>query len=203
MDIAYFKRFRMEIRLAGRELALPPTPGHYHFLPWNGSLLDAFARAKYLSFRGEVDAEVFPCLSEFDGCRRLMAEIAAKPGFLPEATWLVVGCCPAKWGSPILADTKVGTVLTQARLEYCGTVQGIRTRPGYGAIQNLGVAKEHRRGGLGMNLLLRALAGFREAGVDCVSLDVTAQNQNAIRLYRRVGFQPVRVLYKAVEPEYA
>jgi ribosomal protein S18 acetylase RimI-like enzyme len=54
-----------------------------------------------------------------------------------------------------------------------------------------------------MNLLLRALAGFRRAGIDCVSLDVTSQNQNAIRLYRRVGFQPVRVLYKTVEPEYA
>jgi ribosomal protein S18 acetylase RimI-like enzyme len=202
MDIAYFKRFRMEIRLAGRDLTPPPVAAHYRFLRWNDSLLDAFARAKYLSFRGEVDCEVFPCLANFDGCRRLMAEIAAKPGFLPEATWLAVARRGRPGDSSIFAGAKIGTV-PGARLEYCGTVQGICTRPGCGAIQNLGVAHRHRRGGLGMNLLLRALAGFRRAGVERVSLDVTFQNQNAIRLYRRVGFQPVRVLYKAVEPEYA
>jgi hypothetical protein len=186
MEMAYFKRFRMEIRLAGRDLTPPPAPAHYHFLAWQGTLLEAFARAKYLSFRGEIDSRVFPCLGEFDGCRRLMAEIAAKPGFLPEATWLVV-------------DARG----PNTRLDYCGTVQGVCTRPGYGAIQNLGVACQHRRGGLGMNLLLRALAGFRQAGIQRVMLDVTSHNYNAISLYRRVGFTPVRVLYKAVQAEYA
>ena len=105
------------------------------------------AQAKYLSFRDELDAQVFPCLGEFDGCRRLMAEIARKPGFLPEATWLAVHL-PGGWRRP----------------EYCGTVQGVRDRHGLGAIQNLGVVPEHRRGGLGTSLLLRALAGFRRRG---------------------------------------
>ena len=47
-------------------------------------------RAKYLSFHSEIDANVFPCLGEYDGCVRLMQEISRKDGFLPEATWLVV-----------------------------------------------------------------------------------------------------------------
>ena len=51
-----------------------------------------------------------------------MAEIAGKPGFLPEATWLVI-----RSNNPI------------GRLEYCGTVQGVRDERGVGAIQNLGV----------------------------------------------------------------
>jgi hypothetical protein len=155
-------------------------------IAWELPLLDAFARAKYLSFRSELDANVFPCLSEFEGCRRLMTEIARKPGFLPEATWLVVY-------SPGGGE----------RSEYCGTVQGIRDKHGLGAIQNLGVAPEHRGCGLGRSLLLRALAGFRQAGLHRVYLEVTAQNDAAIRLYRRVGFVTIRTVYKAVEAAYS
>jgi ribosomal protein S18 acetylase RimI-like enzyme len=186
MDIAYFKRFRMEINLAERDLTPAPPPDHYCFLPWEESLLDAFARAKYLSFRGEIDTGVFPCLADFDGCRRLMLEIVRKPGFLPESTWLAVHSAGGG-----------------ARPEYCGTVQGVRDRHGLGAIQNIGVAAEHRRSGLGAGLLLRSLAGFRSAGVRRVSLEVTAQNTAAIRLYRRVGFTPVRTVYKTVEAAYS
>ena len=89
MDLMYFKRYRMEITLAGRDLVPPRAPEGYRFEAWNPALLDAFAEAKYLSFRGEIDANVFPCLGELDGCRRLMQEIVRKPGFLPETTWLL------------------------------------------------------------------------------------------------------------------
>jgi len=176
----------MEINLAGRDLRPMPLPDDYFFLPWEESLLDAFARAKYLSFRDELDANVFPCLADFAGCRRLMAEIVDKPGFLPEATWLLVH--------------QAGR---QERPEYCGAVQGIRNRHGSGAIQNLGVAGDHRRRGLGTSLLLRSLAGFRHSGVRRVYLEVTAENDDAVRLYRRVGFSTIRALYKTVETAYS
>jgi ribosomal protein S18 acetylase RimI-like enzyme len=186
MNLAYFKRLRMDINLSGRGLMPTPVPEHYHFLLWEESLLDAFARAKYLSFRGEIDTEVFPCLAEFDGCRRLMREIVRKPGFVPESTWLVVHA-PGNGARP----------------EYCGTVQGVRDCHGCGAIQNIGVAPEHRRSGLGTGLLLRSLAGFLAAGVHRVYLEVTMQNEAAIRLYRRVGFTPLRTVYKTVEAAYS
>jgi ribosomal protein S18 acetylase RimI-like enzyme len=182
MDIAYFKRFRMEIKLSGRVLDPTPAPRRYCFLPWDGALLDAFARAKYLGFRDEIDTRVFPCLADFAGCRRLMAEIAGSPGFLPAATWLVV------W----LPEG-------DARPQYCGTVQGVRDRYGIGAIQNLAVAREHRRRGLGESLVLRALGGFRRSGVGRVTLEVTADNHAAIRLYRRMGFSAFKTVYKAIE----
>jgi len=182
MDLAYCKRFRMEIDLTGRNLGLPQPPAGYAFLPWDGSLLDAFAQAKYLSFRGEMDAEVFPCLSEYEGCRRLMAEIAGRPGFLPGATWLLV------YESS-----------QSAKPEYCGTIQGVRDQHGLGAIQNLGVAPRHRRAGLGTCLLLRSLVGFRQAGVRRVYLEVTAKNRGAIRLYQRAGFVALRTVYKTIE----
>ncbi len=186
MDIAYFKRFRMEIKLAGRDLTPPPIPPHYYFLPWEGSLLDAFSQAKYRSFRNELDANVFPCLSEFEGCRRLMGEIVRKPGFLPGATWLAVYSLGGR-----------------NRPEYCGVVQGVRDKYGLGAIQNIGIVPEHRNAGLGTSLLLHSLAGFRRAGAERVYLEVTAQNDGAIRLYRRVGFIAIRTVYKAVEAEYS
>ena len=67
MDLMYFKRYRMEISLAGHSLAPLGLPEGYRFEAWKPALLDAFAEAKYLSFRGEIDANVFPCLG--DGCR--------------------------------------------------------------------------------------------------------------------------------------
>jgi ribosomal protein S18 acetylase RimI-like enzyme len=186
MDLTYFKRYRMEIDLAGRTLTPPPMSDCYHFLPWQESLLGAFAEAKYLSFRGEIDANVFPCLGDFEGCRRLMREIANKPGFLPGATWLLTN-----------ADGQ------RRKAEHCGTVQGIRDRAGLGAIQNLGVAPAYRNTGLGTCLLFHSLQGFRNAGLTRVYLEVTAQNEGAIRLYRRVGFVTVKTVYKAVEPVYS
>jgi ribosomal protein S18 acetylase RimI-like enzyme len=185
MDLTYFKRFRMEIDLAGRDLTPRLVPPNYYFLPWQESLLDAFSEAKYRSFRHELDANVFPCLSEFDGCRKLMAEIVRKPGFVPGATWLAV--CSGDG---------------RARPDYCGTVQGIRDRQGRGAIQNLGIVPAHRNLGLGTSLLWHALLGFRQTGVRRVSLEVTAQNDGAIRLYQRAGFVVMRTVYKAVETEY-
>jgi len=184
MQLTYFKRYRMEIDLAGQDLSRPPPPG-YRLIGWDHSLLEAFALAKFLSFRTEIDANVFPCLGELDGCRRLMKEIVAKPGFLSDATWLAVRDQSGR-----------------KRPEYCGTIQGIRDNQGFGAIQNLGVVPEHRDCGLGTVLLLQALAGFRSAGLNRVYLEVTSQNEGAIRLYRRLGFTPVKTVFKAVEPAY-
>jgi ribosomal protein S18 acetylase RimI-like enzyme len=191
MDLMYFKRYRMEIKLADLDLAPARAPVGYHFEPWTPPLLDDFSEAKYLSFRSEIDANVFPCLGDLDGCRRLMREIVRKPGFLPETTWLLTY---GRNGAP----STLGR-----RPEFCGTVQGIRDASGLGAIQNLGIAPEHRNGGLGTILLFYSLRGFRRAGLGRVYLEVTAQNEGAIRLYRRLGFVTVKTVYKAVEHVYS
>jgi hypothetical protein len=175
LNIAYFKRFRMEVDLND----LPPLgalPEGYCWLPWDESLLATHAEVKFRSFIDEIDAVVFPSLSTLSGCQNLMREISRKQGFCPEATWLL--------GSPD---------------GHCGTVQGLRDRSGMGAIQNLGVAASHRGRGLGGALLLQALHGFRRAGLGRAFLEVTAQNDGAIRLYRRLGFRCRKTIYKAVD----
>lgn len=218
MGLTYFKRFRMEIDLAQHFLRCGPLPSGYRLVPWHAASIEAHAEAKYHSFRHELDANVFPCLGDLEGCYRLMTEISRKQGFLPAATWLLEYRPPAKVvqatprASQQAAEPKVpdgagvpsrpGERIAangQDAVEYCGTIQGIRDISGVGAIQNFGVTPEHRGRGLGTQLMAASLAGFASAGIRRVYLEVTAQNEAAIRLYRRLGFVRVRTIYKAVE----
>jgi ribosomal protein S18 acetylase RimI-like enzyme len=172
--ISYVKRFKMEMDL--REvLAAPALPAGHAWVPWDATLLETHAEVLFLSFRLEIDAAVFPSFGDRLGCSCLMAEMTRKPGFLASATWLLIG--PGG---------------------YVGSVQGLRECSGVGAIQNLGVVAGARGHGFGTALLLQALHGFRTAGLARGRLEVTAQNESAIRLYRRLGFRCCKTVYKAV-----
>jgi ribosomal protein S18 acetylase RimI-like enzyme len=186
MGVTYFKRYRMEVDLAGPLFAAPDLPAGYVVLPWHNALLEAHAEAKYRSFYLEIDANVFPCLGEREGCVRLMREISRRDGFVAEATWLL--------------GFREGN---GASTEYCGTIQGICDAKRFGAVQNLGITPGHRDLGLGSVLLHRALCGFRDVGLRRAYLEVTAQNTGAIRLYERLGFRRVKTVYKAAEVAYA
>lgn len=202
MGVTYFKRFRMEIDLASPRAARSWSegiasdepgdyadgrlPDDYFLVAWDPVLLETHVDVKYRSFCFEIDAHVFPCLADREGCRRLMWDISQREGFLPDSTWLM-GYRP------------VG----QREAEYCGTVQGIRDRHGFGSVQNLGVTPAHRGLGLGSHLLAAALAGFRRSQLNRAFLEVTAQNEGALRLYQRLGFRKTRTVYKAVEVAYA
>lgn len=167
----YTKRYRME-RDLGDLPAVPELPPGYAWMPWRDELLIAHADAKFQSFRDEFDSCIFPSLASPDGCLSLMRGIAAKATFIPEATWLI-------------AHVR-GVV---------GTIQGLRDRE-FGAIQNVGVVPIHRGRNLGRILLLKALHGFRRAGLRRANLEVTAKNHPAMGLYRRLGFRSTRTIYK-------
>jgi ribosomal protein S18 acetylase RimI-like enzyme len=177
-SVCYFKRYKMELDL--HDLPAGYLPPGFACLPWSAELLEAHAQVLYGSFNQEIDANVFPSLSTPDGCRMLMTEISRKWGFLPGATWLLIGAAGP-----------------------CGTVQGVRERSGLGAIQNLGILPSWRNRGLGRGLLLYALHGFWAAALGRALLEVTAQNDGAIRLYRRLGFRRRKTLYKAVGEQRA
>lgn len=182
MAVAYFRRFRMEIDLGQVNLSIPVLPKGYTCVPWDPSLLDRHAFVKFQSFHGEIDARVFRCLGELDGCQRLMGEIASQKGFLPLTTWLITFQAP---GNAAAID--------------CGTIQGLAHSTVLGAIQNVGVIPSRRGCGLGRALLLKSLDGFRQSGMRRVYLEVTAKNKPAIGLYRSLGFRLTRTMYKAAE----
>ena len=56
-----------------------------------------------------------------------------------------------------------------------------------------------RGGGLGSVLIEQALSGFETAGAYQVTLEVTAENVAAIRLYQRLGFRRSKTVYKPVD----
>ena len=185
MTVTYFKRYRMQFDLREGCLENQPLAAGYALVPWSIEVLEAHANAKFRSFREELDANVFPCLGDAEGCLRLMKEISCRQGFISKATWLVTYQNP---------DTGI--------VENCGTVQGIREQPDVGSIQNLGIAPTHRGKGLGSALLSRALQGFNSAGIQFVTLEVTAQNYGAVRLYHRMGFRTLRTVFKSIDVAY-
>lgn len=173
MRIQYFKRYKMIVDL--RNLPQPVLPQGFQFVPWCPEILETHADVLYQSFYGEIDSIVFSSLGDRMGCTILMSELSRKNGFEPQATWLL-------WGPD----------------GPCGSIQGLRDPQQQGAIQNLGILPGYREQGLGTQLLLQALQGFRRSGLGRGILEVTAENAPAIRLYRRLGFRQSKVLYKPV-----
>jgi len=184
MGLTYFKRYKMEIRLDRVELPAISLARGVELLPWSNDLLSDHALAKWESFRSEIDAHVFPCLGERDGCTQLMREISCRPNFIPEATWLATSTTETSW-------------------QPCGTIQGLMVSPREGAIQNLGVHPNFRDQGIGRGLLVQALRGFRAVGCTHAQLEVTVQNAAAIRLYERIGFRRTETLFKVADVIYA
>ncbi len=164
------------------ECPLPPPqlPEGYRFVRWRDDLVDRHAAVKYESFRGEMDSTVFPALGDLSSCRRLMADISVQQAFVSQATWLVTRCS-----------------LPDDPFADCGTIQGLAASTALGAIQNVGITPEARGLGIGRALVLKALHGFRAAGMRRVYLEVTAENAPAVQLYRGIGFRIIRTMYKA------
>lgn len=186
MSVNYFKRFRMEIDLRGRTIISLAAPPGYRLFAWDPDQVAAHAEAKYHSFRHEIDADVFSCLGDWDGCYKLMTEISDREDFLPEATWLAA----------YVGDGR-------RPIEFCGTIQGIRASSRLGGIQNVGTTPQHRGKGVGTALITAALAGFQQLGLPHAYLEVTCQNEPAVRLYNQLGFRRTKTLYKAVEFSYS
>lgn len=185
MTVTYFHRYRMQYDL--REGLFEPAtmPAGYELVPWSDDLLNQHTKVKFLSFQNELDATVFPCLGDQDGCSRLMKEISSRQGFLHGATWLVRYTDPA-------TSRRVGV----------GTVQGIRSQTDVGSIQNIGITPAHRGKGLGSVLVHHSLQGFADAGVRFVTLEVTSHNTGACRLYRKLGFRNLKTVFKSVEIDF-
>ena len=174
----------MEYDLRNGNIPLPEIASQYSGVTWDEDLLEHHAETKFQSFRFEIDANVFPCLGNKDGCRRLMGEISNRGNFLPQSTILLYH-----------RDH-------ESHLEYCGTIQAIRDNLGRGSIQNIGVTPFHRGQNLGTYLIYRSMLGFQQVDIPTATLEVTAQNTKALRLYQRLGFRITKTVFKAVEVAY-
>ena len=73
-----------------------------------------------------------------------------------------------------------------------GWVAGRVFSDGRGWVEQLAVARSARGAGLGRALLLHSLAELHERGATSLALGVQGENENAIGLYRDVGFDVER-----------
>ncbi len=69
-----------------------------------------------------------------------------------------------------------------------------RLLPPFGEVLRLGTARNHRRSGVAKGLMERAMELFRKSGVTMVYLEVKANNEPAIKLYEKLGFERTRVV---------
>ncbi|MDO4569514.1 MAG: GNAT family N-acetyltransferase [Planctomycetia bacterium] len=169
----------MDVDLRRCDFGAVQLPSDYYLEAWSRSLLDSHALAHYLSFRDEIDTQLFVRFRSFKGARGVMESIVRHRNFCPEATWLIV-YHPKNLYMP----------------QCCATIQGLVDDFGFGGIQNVGVVPEHRGKGLGRALLQLALQGYQRLGLHRANLDVTAENLPAINLYKAMGFQIVQTYQK-------
>ncbi|MBM3971569.1 MAG: GNAT family N-acetyltransferase [Planctomycetes bacterium] len=178
----FCRRLRLEIDLQRCDIAEPVLSTGYRWMEWSPELLNRHAAVKYRCFEMEKDGQVFPSLRSAEGCQRLMDYITTNSLFVPNATWLLV-CDESAQGVPT----------------DCGTIQGLASYLESGAIQNVGIVPEHRGRGLGRALVQAALRGFQASGLTQISLEVTAANLPAVKLYQSLGFLVTKTLYRSVE----
>lgn len=179
LEIRYVKRLEMRFDYDGAELPEPTLPSGYFWAPWSATQTATHARLIYTAFHRDLDARVFPTFRSYDACERLMRAVASKKDFVPKATWLI--------------GRRAGP---SDQIDYCATIQGMTKGDGAcGGILNVAVIPGARRRGLGRALVLKALAGFRDVGCVRASLEATAENVGAVRLYASLGFVVSRVSY--------
>ena len=147
----------------------PPKsfPDGYQFLNWSPLLLSLAARVARNSFARSPEVELYPQLASTNGCVRMISELVCVPGFLPEASGLVLW-----YNEPvamIIANRSPGCV--------------------FGEVQMVAVRPLHQRIGLGSLMVNQALWTFHDRFLPHAIFRVNRSNHSAIRFFRTLGFQ--------------
>lgn len=91
---------------------------------------------------------------------------------------------PSLWCVAVHGNEIVGVAIAEGE-----TAEDLQT----GYVSELSVRRPWRRRGIGSALLLKCLGEFRRRGLERAALDVDSESlTGATRIYKRVGFRPVR-----------
>jgi ribosomal protein S18 acetylase RimI-like enzyme len=151
-------------------LVPPQLPAGYWFVPWSKNLTEAHGNVLHRSFQDDIDGTIFTTFQQVNRCVSLIEMVAQSPSFLPETSLM----------------TATGT--PDGLCEYVATIQGLKLSDEIGAVQNVGVLSDYRQQGIGTNLVRAALQAFQNAGLKKVTLEATAENVPAMRMYSGIGF---------------
>lgn len=149
---------------------LPPRESpNLAIAPWSDRRQDETARLIAAAYQGHIDSQINDQYRSPGGARRFLMNIIQYPG------------CGTFFAPASFAATDIGD--RQIR----GVSLASLVAADVGHITQVCVSPSHQGTGLGYELLRRSLLALAEHGCRSVSLTVTASNQDAIRLYERMG----------------
>lgn len=101
----------------------------------------------------------------------------------------------SNYSKAFLVAEKEGKIVgyIMCRVEYGRTSFGFRLIK-KGHVVSIAVLPEHRRQGIGTNLLLNAENALKDYGAKEVILEVRVSNIPAIKMYEKIGYKKVKVL---------
>ncbi|HEX3939950.1 MAG TPA: GNAT family N-acetyltransferase [Acidobacteriaceae bacterium] len=167
-----YERLFMELDLTQPALEAPlhEAPAGLELRPWHDA---DFSPAGYLiseAYQGHLDSLINDQYRSVAGSLRFLHNIVRFPG------------CG-------FFDPAASSVLSAGRRdEIAGLLLCSRVREDVGHVTQICVAQRYRRRGFGAQLLARSIAELKRRHFRSLSLTVTAENHNAIELYRRLGF---------------
>lgn len=168
---------------AERAVAAPGFPADFTTRPWafdeDAHAFAAFANAAWEGHPTPLG--LTPDLARY---------VAGLPGFDPDGICIVTPS-EAQTGVPSEARSEAQTGVPSEPVGF--TKVELRTADDgepIGWIGQIGVLPSHRGRGLGRALLHWGIGYLRAKGAGRVELAVEAQNERALSLYRRTGFEP-------------
>ena len=160
----------------GRHPQTAPTlKPEFEIRPWSEEQYQPAAAVITAAYRGHVDSDINDQYRTLSGSLRFLNNIVRFPGcgtFDPRASFIVFQRS---------TRTLVGLIL-------CSQV-----RHDVGHITQVCILPEYRSAGLGVALLAATTRSLRERRFRAISLTVTEANDRAIALYKRIGFESIRV----------
>ncbi|HEV2492898.1 MAG TPA: GNAT family N-acetyltransferase [Terriglobia bacterium] len=170
---SYRRRF-MAVPLKQRPVVAGPLVNAFALEPWERKHDRAVSRLVYHAYRAHVDSIINDQYSSVEGTTRLVDNIIHHHGcgeYLRENS-LVAVHKPTRKLAAMLALTAV--------------------RPSTAHIPQVAVAREFQGRGLGTAMMGHAFGELAQAGYQEVSLTVTDENEGAVQLYERLGFDTFR-----------
>jgi len=165
-----FERNFMRIDLRRNPLAEGKMRWPIYIERWSDHYTEPAAQLIAAAYAGHIDGRINDQYRSAGGARRFLYNIVQYPGcgtFYRPASWAAF-------------EASTGRI--------CGISLASMVAPECGHITQICVSPSVRGKGVGHALLRASLLTFREHGCRSGSLTVTAANEEAVELYKRVGF---------------
>ncbi len=156
--------------LSALPIQKPSLPPGFDIRPWRDDDFSAASRLISAAYSGHLDSHINDQYRSAAGSLRFLHNIVRFPG------------C----GHFDSASSRV--LLRHGSSEFAGLVLCSRVREDVAHITQLCIAREDREHGLGRLLIDTCAANLKAEGFRALTLTVTAENENAISLYRHTDF---------------